>query len=203
MKAPRLLIAAALLPLALTACSNTEEAAPEPMESVTPIENSTPQEEPDDGTNERGNIEATVGEEISVTGYDSDEEVYKLKVTGIEPAFQCTEPYAQPAENGNFVKVDLEAQTSSKEALDNSYYSSGIHISSGSFKYIDNNGTTFGGYLSTGSSFSCNPSSENFPDSLGPAQKSAGSVILDVPNLDGVIVYEDQLANVSVEYAIQ
>ncbi len=200
MKSPKILALPALALLALTGCSSSNQAENKPMESVSPIQNQATQAATEN-LNERGNIEASIGEEIVISGLADNSEVYKFKVTGIELDVQCTEPYSQPAENGHYVKVNLEVNTGSKEAFDENYYHR-LYIDGSPFKYIDNNGTTFGGDLYTGRTYGCIAESAKFPYELGPAEKAAGSIILDVPNLNGVIVYKDPQSQGGVEYQI-
>lgn len=188
----------AILVFAANTIANDPEFAP--MESVTPIATETSANS-EDGLNDRGNIEASVGDEIVVSGMVDDAEVYKFKITNIDFDVQCTEPYAQPSENGKFIKVDVEVNTGSKEIFDKNYYS-GAYISASSFKYISAEGTTFNGDLGSTQTYGCIPQSQKLPSDIGPAQKASGSIILDVPATDGVIIFDDSLSGNGVEYKL-
>lgn len=171
-----------------------------PMESVTPIATETSANS-EDGLNDRGNIEASVGDEIVVSGMMDDAEVYKFKISNIDLDVQCTEPYAQASENGKFIKVDVEVNTGSKETFDKNYYSS-AYISASSFTYISAEGTTFNGNLGSGRTYGCIPQNQELPSGIGPAQKASGSIILDVPATDGVLIFDDSLSGNGVEYKL-
>mgnify|MGYP001758189550 FL=1 len=127
MNSPKILTISALTLLALTGCSNSNEAENSPMESVAPVESETPTTNAD--TNDRGNIEKQIGEEGSVTG-ENGENIYSFKVTGIEPDFKCTDQYAQEPENGNFVKLDVQVTSADAKTIKDQYYTnlSLIHI---------------------------------------------------------------------------
>ena len=171
-----------------------------PMESVTPIATETSANS-EDGLNDRGNIEASVGDEIVVSGMIDDAEVYKFKVSNIDLNVQCTEEYSQPSENGQFIKIDVEVNSGSKEAFEENYYNE-VYIHGSSFKYISAEGTTFNGNLGSVPSYMCIPQSEVLPQEIGPAQKASGSIILDVPATNGVIIFDDPQTGNSVEYRL-
>ncbi|GAA1046115.1 hypothetical protein [Rothia amarae] len=197
MKSPNLLAILALALLALTGCSNSNEAENKPMESVAPVESETATTSAD--TNDRGNIEKQIGEEGSVTG-EHNENIYSFKVTGIEPNFKCTDEYAQEPENGKFVKLDVQVSTADAKTMKDQYYGNSVNMQAGAWKYIAANGTTYNGQLGSGSSFMCLPESETIPAQIGPNEKVTGSVILDVPATDGTIVYSDPMTDGGWEY---
>lgn len=199
MNSPKILTISALTLLALTGCSNSNEAENSPMESVAPVESETPTTNAD--TNDRGNIEKQIGEEGSVTG-ENGENIYSFKVTGIEPDFKCTNQYAQEPENGNFVKLDVQVTSADAKTIKDQYYTNSIYMQGGAWKYIAANGTTYNGDLGSGSSYMCLPESETIPAQIGPNEKVTGSIILDVPAADGTIVYSDPMVNGGWEYKL-
>lgn len=199
MNSPKFLVVPALALFALTGCSNSNEAESNQMESVAPVTSETAAETPN--TNKRGNIEKQIGDEGSVTG-ENGENIYSFKVTGIDPDFKCTDQYAQAAENGKFVKLDLQVITAEANILRDHYYGNSIYMQSGSWKYIASNGTTYNGDLGSASSVMCLPESETIPAQIGPSEKVTGSVILDVPATDGTIVYSDPMTEGGWEYKL-
>lgn len=134
----------------------------------------------------RGNIVKEFGQGASITDTTHDNrEIVNFAVNSVTPA-TCTEPYAQPAENGHLVVVDVAVETKPElaEAIMTSY-----HLGGGDFKFVADNGTTFNGHLFTGATYSCLPSAELFPAAgMGPGEKASGKVVLDVPAPAGILV---------------
>lgn len=134
----------------------------------------------------RGNIVKQLGEGASITDTLHDnKEIVNFTVNAIVPV-TCTEPYAQPAENGHLIVVDVAVETKPElaDAIVNTYY-----LGAGDFKFVADNGTTFNGNLFTGATYGCLPAAEQFPSGgLGPAEKAAGKVVLDVPAPTGILV---------------
>lgn len=188
-----------------------------PMETVAPVtsdnsseatdnsESSEGSEETSSATqgekNERGNLTKAIGEEASVTSKDG-KNIYSFKVTGITPDAQCTDQYAQPSENGHLVKLDVEVVTGDAKTMEDNYYSS-VYMGSSSWKYITAEGTTYNGDLGSVAAMMCLDDAETLPIDIGPAEKVTGSMILDLPNLDGTLVYEDTFAEGGWEYPVQ
>ncbi|WP_416430048.1 hypothetical protein [Paenarthrobacter nicotinovorans] len=113
-------------------------------------------------------------------------------VNSIAPV-TCTEQYAQPAVNGHLVVVDVAVETKPElaEAIMTSYY-----LNPSDFKFVADNGTTFNGNLGTAAAFSCLPSPELFPSGgLGPGEKAAGKVVLDLPAPTGVLVLKAPMSS--------
>jgi hypothetical protein len=134
----------------------------------------------------RGNIVKQFGEGASITDTLHDnKEIVNFTVNSIAPV-TCTEPYAQPTENGHLVVVDVAVETKPElaDAIVNSYF-----LMPSDFKFVAENGTTFNGNLGTGAAFGCIPSAESFPTSgLGPGEKATGKVVLDLPAPTGILV---------------
>ncbi|PVE19964.1 hypothetical protein DDA93_00935 [Arthrobacter sp. Bz4] len=104
-------------------------------------------------------------------------------MTSIAPA-KCTEEYAQPPINGHYlaVQLDVETQPELKDELGGSFYAD-----AGAWKFIQADGTTFNGML-FGNSYGCLPETAILPQSIGPGETASGTVLLDVPALEGTLV---------------
>lgn len=141
---------------------------------------------PESSKSPRGNIVKGFGQGASITDTAHDnKEIVNFTVNSIAPV-TCTEQYAQPAENGHLVVVDVAVET--KPELADSFMKS-YYLGGGDFKFVADNGTTFNGNLFTGATYSCLPSAELFPSAgLGPGEKATGKVVLDVPAPTGILV---------------
>lgn len=204
MKKHTISIGLAVAALAFAGCSSQDksEDAATPMQTVAPIETTTPspsQEAP--SLNSRGNLEKAVGEEAGIMTADG-EAIYTFKVNSITPDVQCTQEFATSPENGHFVAVDMDVVTSNAQIMEENYMSD-VYVTPSSWKFISAEGTVFNGDLGTGASFSCLGDETTLASSIGPDQKANGIVLLDVPNLDGTLVYEDFGLSGGFEYKIQ
>ncbi len=116
-------------------------------------------------------------------------------VNAITPDAPCAGPYVQPAENGHFVVLDVTIETLPELADPNGGYST-FDMNASMFKFIGASGTTFNGNLGTASSFSCLPDEQLIPSGgVGPAEKVAGKVVLDVPETTGVLLFKSHLSS--------
>lgn len=194
----------AVLALTFVGCSSesTSEDAVTPMPTVAPIESSTPSPSQNDSTtNSRGNLEKSVGDEAGVMTAEG-EAIYTFKVNSITPDIQCTQEYATAPENGHFVAVDMDVVTSNAQMMEENYMSD-VFITPSSWSFISAEGTVFNGDLGTVASFSCLGDETTLAMSIGPDQKANGIVLLDVPNLEGTLVYEEPGMFGGFEYKIQ
>ncbi|MGN7149190.1 hypothetical protein ACTHQ6_09390 [Arthrobacter sp. SAFR-179] len=175
--------------LLLAGCSGTPQSSPtaptvEPIGSSSASAASTPA--PTSSKSARGNIVKQFGQGANITDTQHDnKEIVNFTVNSIAPA-TCTGQYAQPAENGHLIAVDIAAETKPElaEAVMTSY-----HLSPSSFKFVADNGTTYNGNLGTAATFSCLPDPELFPSAgLGPGEKAAGKIVIDVPAPSGILV---------------
>lgn len=74
-------------------------------------------------------------------------------------------------------------------------------MSAANFQFVGANGTTFNGMLG-GHSYGCIPQAETFPmQGMGPAEKVAAKVVLDVPAGPGTLVFKPLFANSGWEYS--
>lgn len=163
--------------------------APSESPSAAPSETSPgPSSEPaatqEPETSIRGNLVKDVGEPAGIFNTeDRSTNVIDFTVTGIGPT-QCTEQYAQPPANGHVLAIQLEVQTQ-PELKDE--FSGTFNAGAGSWKFIQADGTTFNGMLH-GSSYGCLPETAILPQSIGPGETASGTVLLDVPALEGTLV---------------
>lgn len=136
----------------------------------------------------RGNIPKSIGEPALLTA-PSGERALELAVTGLEADAVCTSEFAEPAENGSFIRVDLEATTGSGQALEELFMSDSLMISPYEWKFIDSSGTT-ANEIGTMAAYMCLADGESLPDDIGPGENVAGSLVVDVPDTSGTLVYE-------------
>ncbi|EME35846.1 hypothetical protein C884_01246 [Kocuria palustris PEL] len=139
------------------------------------------------GLSERGNIPKQIGEEASLTA-SSGEKALSFEVTDIQSDFQCTSPYAEAPENESFVKVDIMASTGSAEDLEELFYINSMMFNPYDWKFVDSSGRTAND-IGTVASYMCLDTGESLPDEIGPGENVSGSLILDVTDSSGTLVY--------------
>ena len=185
----KILALIALTVLLLTGCSTAQtDAAPPEVESakpatVTPVpvppmtaepaeESPTAEAAP---TSERGNLIMQVGEGAGWT--ENGEPLADFVINSITVDPVCTEPYAEPAENGHLIALDLSVET--YPALAESLYPT-FSLNPYMMKVIAPNGTTSNAELGTMASFSCLPDTVLLPaEGVGPAEKMTGNIVID------------------------
>ncbi|MCI2958266.1 hypothetical protein MN032_11205 [Agromyces atrinae] len=166
--------------LALTGCTSS---APTPVAAPT-VEPATPAATPDATapaaeTSTRGNLVKTVGQTFGATDPVTGDQVANFRVTAITVDPACTGEYASASDNGHFVKLDVEGETLPE--LGEDIYLTGWNV-------IAENGTTFNGLAESGASSMCLGFNEQLPIRIGPGERVAGSIVLDVPTASGVLV---------------
>lgn len=139
------------------------------------------------GLSERGNIPKRVGEEASLTA-SSGEKALSFKVTDIQPDFQCTSPYSEAPENESFVKIDITASTGSSEDLQELFYGDSMMFNPYDWKFVDSSGRTAND-IGTAASYMCLDTGESLPLDIGPGENVSGSLILDVTDTSGTLIY--------------
>lgn len=204
---PRLPLAcaAALLSVsALTACgpsnpdpsSVTEAAQPVPAKETTASMNAT-----EDATTEpsasptsiygerivsdRGNLVKKIGQLAGLSGENPNDVIAEFKITSIETDVKCTEEFAQPSENGHFIAITMEVQTTPKLAEQS--FSNAVYFTPVDFKVIGPDGSRENDSL--GNSFSCLPDAELLPGEIGPSETATGKIVLDSAYTEGVLVF--------------
>lgn len=187
------------LTLVLSACGGGNIKESTPYESVSPVtSDATPTEM--SSRSARGNTEMVVGQPFSATVRGT--EVYTVNVTSIEPDFQCTNPDSSMyTPRGHYVKVDLEMKSAPVDVIENEYLGNPISPSS-MWKYVDANGTTMNDFPWSDGSFSCISRDEMIPMTIGPGENVVGSVILDLPSLDGTIIFTDNGVDSQPEWKV-
>lgn len=173
--------------------SQSETELPDPAPSTS----DTPTPEPVDDTNERGNTEVALGEEVGMTDSSLDDAVIvRFTIDKIRPITvdDCEMPeYQDPPENGQLIAVDIRAATTKE--LGQSDAADFLSIDSTDFSYIAPDGVTLTD-LSTISTYGCVPSSQEFTsDTLRPASKYRGTMVLDVTKAKGFLVYRPYYAD--------
>lgn len=192
--------------LLLTGCSSTQnkgvdpanpsssasDPAPpsaEPITKLTP----TPTPTPSSSTNARGNIVMQGGQFGTISDRSTGNVHTKFQINSIG-AITCQPPsYGSPRqpENGQIIAVDIVVETT-PELAESSYPK--FTLSGYDFKYIHPNGTTFNGDLGTVATYSCLPDAETFPSGgMGPSEKIAAKIVLDVPAAHGTLVMKSGL----------
>ncbi len=143
--------------------------------------------------NERGNIVKELGEEGGLIGADG-EPVFTFAVDAVAPA-QCTsdwKEYGSPPEQGHLMAVKLRFATAPELADDEmlSYYT----VTAYDFDFIGADGVTVT-ELDSMATYGCLPDKEMFTqDALSPGQKYVGSLVIDVPDTKGVLIYRPSVA---------
>ena len=192
MKYTKSLVTLALIgsALSLSACGGSNGAAAGEAPSAAPVEKQAETPKPTGpAKSSRGNYVMKAGGKEFATQTDqiSDKVTAKFTVDSIK-AGVCTESYAQPAQNGNYVFVKVTAQTL-PELAESSFPK--FSMSAYDFKFIAKNGTTFNGQLS---SFGCLPNGQEFAaGGIGPDQKASGIIVLDVPQPHGTLLVKSDL----------
>jgi hypothetical protein len=172
----RALAAAMLIPTLLAGCA-LPVVAPTIDVPKAPVPDA-----PAGDRSERGNVVKQVGE-TAAFGPTQDQLVVKFVVDKITVGAKCTADYAQPAERGTFVKVDMRAET------DPTMPANGLYMINGwDFSTVGADGVTESD-LVTGAGSSCidpNEALSNQP--FSPGSKYRGSIVLDTKNTSGVLV---------------
>ena len=153
-----------------------------------------------DGLTSRGNIPKQVGEEARLTA-SSGEQALEFTVTGIQPDFQCTSPYAEAPENESFVKVDITASTGSAQDLEELFYSESMMFNPFEWKFVDSSGRT-ANEIGTMASYGCLDDSEGLPLEIGPGENVTGSLVLDVTGSSGTLIYKPVYDSAGWEWSL-
>lgn len=199
----RLATIAVLAALGLAGCASAEgdsdaKATPIPVvaasDSAAPTETPTPEPttpEPTETsvygesvTSERGYLVKQLGQ-IAGTTTESGETLMQFSVTAIQPNFQCTSEYSEQPENGNFIAITLDVQTTAALAQveEMPYY----NMSAWDFRVIGPDGTREND--STGSASMCLDSSEALPSEIGPGEHVVGTIVLDSKYTSGALAF--------------
>ncbi|WP_314301607.1 hypothetical protein [Kocuria palustris] len=168
-----------------SASADSEDSA-EPSKAVEDDEAAKPATDAS-GLSERGNIPKRVGEEASLTA-SSGEKALSFKVTDIQPDFQCTSPYAEAPENESFVKVDITASTGSAEDMEELFHINSMMFNPYDWKFVDSSGRTAND-IGTVATYACLEGSESLTNEIGPGENVSGSLVFDVTDSSGTLIY--------------
>lgn len=138
---------------------------------------------------DRGYLMKEVGQVASETTEEGKTTV-EFKVKDIDLKLECTGEYAGKADNGHLVGIKMDVHTT-KDLYDPDYPGMtflGGHP--GNWKFISKDGTTFNGQLGTGGAGVCLKDTQTLPESIGPAQKATGWVVVDLPSTKGTLILE-------------
>ncbi|WP_431709794.1 hypothetical protein [Glutamicibacter uratoxydans] len=181
---------AALL-LLLTGCGSTTtdetpielDAPPAPK----PTTSSASPEPTDRNLSIRGNLVKEMGEPAAYLDNSGDPTV-KFRVDWIDTNPRCDYPdYPEPAPGRERIAVHLTVETTT--ALTTPPLNSGISFDPFLWKYIDASGKTWGGDLNDSSGIVCETAEGVLPTIFGPAEKGSGVIVMEVPSLDGILIY--------------
>jgi hypothetical protein len=184
--------------LAACAAKDSPPAADVTLPSVTTTESesSAPPTEGDPAVNERGNIEVAVGEELTLPDGGT---VVIDKIEVMPLPCPTDDEYSQSTpEHGHFVRLDVRVATAPAGGAEVPTQPS---FSEYNFQYIQANGVTFSASMGTFAAFTCLPQEQMFPSGgLGPGQQFTGSLVLDVPDTTGVLIYFPDSAGYGTGY---
>lgn len=176
-------LALGIVAIALAGCTSappSDKAAPSVESAVSPSPSQTPEDTSDEpAKSERGNLIKNVGDVFGLG--TSDESVASFVVTKITVDPQCTSEFAEAPEHGHFVRLDIEGETTADLPGE-------LYFAGGSWTAIADNGTTFNGDPWSYTAVTCVDDVDRFPSIIGPGERVAGAVILDVPTPTGVLV---------------
>lgn len=181
--------------LGLTACGGTPSAAPT-SPNVETLAPSTPSPSDSPGKSTRGNIVKSLSEPAGITDAEGDT-LATFTVNSITADAPCTGPYPIAAENGHFVVLDVTIETTPELASDDGSYST-FDMSAAMFKFVGGNGTTFNGNLGSAAAYSCLPDEEQVGvngGGVGPGEKVAGKIALDIPETTGTLIFQSYLTS--------
>jgi hypothetical protein len=167
--------------LMLAGCSAPSTPAPT-VPTVAAIGTPTPTPAQAAAKSARGLLIKHVGDPFGVTD-SKNNQLATFVVTGITVDPECTAEYSKSPENGHFVRLDVQGETTA------GYQPGDVPLNPAMFDAVADNGTTFNGDLGTFAAYSCIDDADTFPSDLGAGQKASGSIILDVPTASGVLLY--------------
>ncbi|MBJ7451059.1 MAG: hypothetical protein JHC71_03120 [Blastococcus sp.] len=139
-------------------------------------------------TNDRGNVETALGQEIPLP--DGGAVVLDAAEPVALPCPEDSEFSESVPQNGTFVRLDIRATTAPASATPTEGPFSQPSISSANFLMIKSDGVTFNSDMGTFPAYTCLSQNQMFPSGpLGPGQQFVGSIVLDVPDPAGVLVF--------------
>lgn len=113
-------------------------------------------------------------------------------VSDIKKNIVCEADYPVKSANGHLIalKMDIDVK---KEFAEPDYPELTFSADASSWSFVSKKGTTFNGELGTDAAFNCLDDKKTLPwRGIGPAQKASGLVVLDVPALEGTLIFHHQ-----------
>lgn len=175
--------AALIAVLALTGCTvKTAPAADETPTATAAEDTPSPTPTPTGpAESDRGNLIKSVGDTF---GFAVDgEQAMTFTVTAITPDAACTSEFAEQAEHGHYLRLDVQGETTASLPED-------LFIASGAWKVIADDGTTFNGDPWSYAAASCLNDAERLPNIVGAGETVSGAVLLDVPTPHGIVILD-------------
>lgn len=175
----------AIISLTLAGCSSPESDAASHMSLEAPP--ATKPATPSPSRNDRGNLVKEMGQPAAYLD-DAGEPTVKFRVDWIMSDPKCDYPgYPAPPKGRSRIAVHMTVETT--KDLEASAFASTTTFDPFLWKYIDSSGETWGGQLTGSSGIVCETEEGTLPDSFGPSEKGSGVVVMEVPSLDGTLIY--------------
>lgn len=183
--------AALIVVLALTSCSPAKRADTGRTPDTAPVASPTPDgagapttsEFGESETSARGNLIKDIGQLAGTSSLASDVVTSRFAVTDIVLDIECTSDFADKPENGHYLGVHLNIETTPELADEDFPW---ISVSQYDWQAYDTDGKRLND--PTGNAWSCLDSGETLPSQIGPGQSVSGWIVLDVAASDGVVV---------------
>lgn len=196
-----------LAPLFLAGCATTADtqsadAAETPFDVPPADASSTPAEpaEDDRERSARGNLVGKVGDIATLNpATDPELDLVTFSVTDIATDLACTTPYAEPPQNGHYVGVTMDVATAPDPEFTEHMYGD-LYLGSHSFKYVTAEGTTANDVV--GNAYMCLDETQLLPQEIGPGEQVTGTVVLDLPTVDGTLILEEMTTGQAWEWQI-
>ncbi|MGO1621656.1 hypothetical protein [Flaviflexus sp.] len=180
--------------------TTAEESAQQPSEGEIDTGTTQATESPDEGDSnggddlddkfgekiisDRGNLVKTIGQPAGLADeYGENETIVELKVTEIEPQFECTSSFAEPPANGNYIAITFDIQT--HPALADASWPE-WYMSAYDMHIISPDGVREND--SIGNSYSCLSAAGSLPSTLGPNERATGKIVLDSAHESGILI---------------
>ena len=169
------------LSLVVSGCSSNarEETTPLPSSTSSPAPAT---EDPELVRNARGNLTRSVGESFTFRTADS-KVAATVRIDDIMANPKCNSEFSEKPKDGELVALTFTVTTETELAE-----LGDVGFDGGWWKFITKKGITYNGDLDTIAAYSCLDDKDRIT-SVGPSEKAQGSVVLEVPDTEGVLIY--------------
>lgn len=116
-----------------------------------------------------------------------------VTVNEIIPDFQCTQQGAEAPKNGRLVAMKVTVKTS-KGLVADSQGNKEIDLLSFTWDYYSKSGQK-SNTIKTNATYNCVDTTLELTDSAGPSETVTGYVLIDVPSIDGWVVFDPTWAS--------